>query len=204
MSPQQKKYILTIFGSLLLILGILAIFNSLRAGNPSQIIWMCYISLLLMGFGILKRNTFLIMSQVYILTIPLIVWNLDFFNWIIFDRALFGITDYFFVERAFSLGKVVSMQHVFSIPLAIFATYLIGRKRNDEWKFSLIQTTIIFFVSFLFTAPSLNVNCVFTRCIEISLGFPHQINWFILYFTMILLTAFILNQLPFLKPKKQH
>lgn len=199
---KYKDYFLNFFGVLLLTLGILAVYNSINTGLAFQIFWMCYISLILMGVGILSRNSFLVMSQIYILTIPLLIWNIDFFHWLIFDRALWGITDYFFVNPTFNLGKIVSLQHIYSVPLAVYCVYLIRRKRNDEWKLSLVQSTLIFFISFLFTPKYLNINCVFKKCIDISLGLPHQMNWFIIYFSTILVTAFIFNKILFLKVKK--
>ena len=84
------------------------------------------------------------MSQVYILTIPLLIWNIDFFYWLIFDKPLWGITDYFFVNNVFNLGKVISLQHLFTIPLSIYAANLIGVKRRDAWKWSFIQIILVF------------------------------------------------------------
>jgi len=197
-----ENLILNLIGVLFLGLGIAAILNSLHIRNPMQVFWMCYLSLLLMGIGILTRNPFLVMSQVYILAIPVFIWDIDFLYQLIIGQPLFGLTDYFFYERALNLGKVISLQHLFSVPLAIYSVYIIGRKRNDAWKWSFIQITLIYLAVTLFTAREKNINCVFDPCINFYSGLPYRLTWFIIFFTMTFITALVINNLPFLKVKK--
>lgn len=203
MRPHKKERLLTLFGLLLFFIGLTAVINTAFVlDQPTGIIWFCYIALLLMGWGVLQRNTFLIMSQVYILLIPMVVWNLDFWYQFITGSPLWGITNYFFVERALNIGKFISLQHFFSVPLAIYATILIGRTRTDEWKLSILEIFFLFIITRAITDPVQNINCVFYACVDISLGLPHEPTWFILYGAMIATTAVILNVLPGLRIKK--
>lgn len=204
MTIKDKKLnkILNLCGIFLLILGILAVLNSLYIKNPSQVFWMCYLSLILMGIGIIKRNTFLIMSQVYILAIPVLIWDIDFLYQLILQKPLFGLTNYFFYERTLNLGKIISLQHLFAVPLALYCVYTIGRKRTDAWKLSFIQITLNFIAVSLLTNPETNINCIFNPCINLYLGIPYKLTWFLIFFSLTFITAMILNNLSFLKIKK--
>lgn len=194
--------ILDIIGFVLFSLGVAAIMNSLFIKNPTQIFWGCYLGLIIMGVGIIKRSSFLIMSQVYILAIPLLFWDIDFLYWLLFNHPLFGITDYFFIERTLTISKLISLQHLFSIPFAIYATRKIGLERRDAWKWSFVQITLVYIIVSFFTLPESNINCVFEPCVNFSFGIPYRITWFIIFFGMTLLTAVIVNKFLIRKLKK--
>ncbi len=204
MKEQYKSVFLNVTGVFFLILGIIATVNSVYNSHPTQILYMCYLGLILIGIGILTRKSFIVMSQVYILAIPLLIWNIDFFHWLIFDKPLWGITDYFFVNLSFNLGKLISLQHLFTIPLSIYAASLIGVKRKDAWKWSFVQITLIFIAVSILSPPELNVNCVFEPCINISLGLPYELTWFLVIFAMTFITSVLLNYLPVIKVKKSE
>jgi len=188
-----EDIILNIVGILFLVLGIVAVLNSLYSKNLMQVFWACYLGLLLIGFGIIKRNSFIIMSQVYILAIPLILWDIDFLYWIIMQKPLWGITDYFFLERVLNLGKLISLQHLFTIPLSIYAVKKIGLKRRDAWKWSFIQITVVYILVSVLTTPEYNINCVFNPCINLYFGLPYRLTWFIIFFGMTSLTSVVIN-----------
>jgi len=197
-----KFLVLNILGVFFLILGIGAIVNSLYLRNLTQIFWMCYISLILIGVGILKKNSFLIISQINILAIPFIFWDIDFIYWLVFNQPLWGITDYFFLERTFTIGKVISLQHLFTVPIALYATHLIGLKRKDTWKFSMVQAVLVYIAVTIFTSPETNINCVFDPCINIYFGLPYRLTWFLIFFIMIIITTNVVNRLKFLRKDK--
>jgi hypothetical protein len=198
-NEKHKFLILNILGAFFLLLGILAISNSLYIKNPMQIFWMCYISLLIIGVGILTRNSFLIMSQVYILAIPVLIWNVDFLYQLIFQKPLWGLTNYFFYDRALNLGKFISLQHLYTVPIALYMVHLIGLKRRDAWKWSFVQTFFVYVAVSLLTTAETNINCVFNPCINIYFGIPYRLTWFLIFFTMIFVTAILVIKLPFLQ-----
>jgi hypothetical protein len=195
-SRENHFLILNLLGIVFLILGIGAIANSLYIENPSQIFWMCYLSLILIGFGILTRNSFLIVVQLNILAIPFIIWDVDFIYWIIFNRPLWGITDYFFLERTFTLGKIISLQHLFTVPISLLAVYLIKLKRKNSWVFSVIQISLVYLAVSLFTPKESNINCVFDPCINVHFGISYRLTWFIIFFLMIMATSYCINRIP--------
>jgi len=202
MNDSHKSIFLNVLGVFFIVLGFLAIARSIYNQIPTQILYMCYLGLILIGVGILMRNSFIIMSQVYILAIPLLVWNIDFLYQLIFGGPLWGITDYFFFDFSFTVDKLITLQHIFTIPLSIYAASLIGLKRKDAWKLSFAQIILVYIVVVLISPPELNVNCVFDPCINISLGLPYGVTWFLIIFSMTYLSSLLLNFLPIIKVKK--
>jgi len=193
MKKRNKIIILNLLGSYFLLLGITAIIRSIYRQTPSQILYACYIGTILIGIGILTKRSFIILSQVYILTIPLLIWDIDFIHWLIFNRPLWGITDYFFFDFSAILDKFVTLQHLYTIPISIYAVKLIGIKRKDAWKWSFIQIVAIFIAVITFSPQELNVNCIFYSCININYGLPYNLVWFLISFSMISITALFLN-----------
>ena len=198
-----KNILLNLLGIIFIIFGITAIFNSLLIENPFQIIWMCYIALILIGFGMIYKSSFLIASQLNIIAIPSLVWDIVFFYQLITKKPLFGITSYFFAEQGITLSKIVSIQHLFTIPLSLIAIYFIKLKYGDRdsWRLSMLQAIVVYVLVLLLTIPEKNINCVFKPCININLGFPYVFTWFLIILIQTFVTNFLINKL-FIKKKK--
>ena len=153
MDKKRKLFLLDLLGVFFLAWGIIAVANSFNNGNPTQVLYMCYLGLILIGIGILTKKSSIIMSQVYILAIPLLVWDIDFLYWLIFHQPLFGITNYFFLNPSFTIGKIISLQHLFTVPIAFYSAKIIGVKKKDAWKWSFIQIIVVFVLVVLFSNP---------------------------------------------------
>ena len=188
------KIILNLIGIFFILLGVIGILNYVRQGEYQIILWFCYLGMILLGTGILKRNSFLIVSQLNILAIPLILWSIDYIYYLINAESLLGLAGYFFVLES-ALQKVISSQHVFTLPLALYALYRIGVKRKDAWKVSIPLIIGFYFASILFTSEALNINCVYRSCFSFSFPGPHNIMWFVSAFLMIFISNFILVKL---------
>jgi hypothetical protein len=188
--------ILNLLGILFLFFGIWAIIdNILKVGvGIAPVLWMSYICLIVLGIAILKKDSSLIASQLAIITIPYVFWNIDFFHHLFTNQSLFGITDYFFTSGPLS-GKIIALQHIFNLPLSIYSMYLIGLKKSNFWIISFIQVTIVFFVSRLVTTYDQNVNCVYHNCANFNFGLPYVIEWFIAQLVMVSLTSWFLIKL---------
>ncbi|MFH1607739.1 MAG: hypothetical protein ABIA78_01260 [archaeon] len=193
MNKKTKFLLLDILGIFFLVWGIIAISVSMYNQNPTQVLYMCYLGLILIGVGILTKRSFIIMSQIYILAIPLIVWDIDFLHWLILNKPLFGITNYFFAEGHSIIGKIISLQHLFTVPVAIYASKIIGVKRKDAWKWSFIQIIFVYIFISLLSNPDININCVFNSCINVYFGLPYRLTWFIIIFGMTFLTSLGIN-----------
>jgi len=193
MQPKKKGRMLNSIGILLLIIGIAAIINTLHLGGGVMILWLCYIYLITVGISVLIRNPRLLAAQLNIISIPLIVWNIDFWYVFFTKKAFLGIADYFFLKGPI-IGKLITSQHLFSLPLAFFALYLIKLKRKDAWKISFIELIIVFIISYIFSNSTHNLNCVHRSCMTISFGPYYQILWFIVMFSLVLITNLIINK----------
>lgn len=204
MKEESKRIFLITLGIYFILLGIAAIILSFYNHNPSQILYACYVGLILIGIGILTKKSSIILSQVYLLAIPILIWDIDFVHWIIFKGPLWGITDYFFSNPPAILGNFVSLQHLYLVPLSIYALILMGVKRKDAWKWSLIELVIIYIAVLAFSTSALNVDCAFHPCVNINFGIPYPIVWFLVSFSMIGVTAIILNYFLWPKGLKNH
>lgn len=185
-----RRVFLYIIGIVFLIFGIASIVNSLYRGNIWQIFWICYAALLLFGVGAICRRELLIGSQLCILFIPVLIWNVDFVYQMISGRALWGITDYMF--HGIGISQIISLQHVFSIPLGMIALQLIRPKRFDFWKIAFVEVIVIFFVVVFFTSSGANVNCVFEPCVPFPFNFSYRVAWLLGFYGIILLTNLFL------------
>ncbi len=179
-----------IIGGLILLFGIGAIVNSVYQNYTEGILWFCYLGLILLGIGILIKSSLLIISQLNILAIPLIVWSIDFSYYFLTKKSLLGITDYFFTNRNI-FSQIISLQHILTIILIICIFRSIGRNKN-AWKLSIIQITLIYVLTKIFTSPSATINCVYRSCLSFSLK-PYNLIWFAFFFLMIFLTNTFFN-----------
>ncbi len=183
-----------LIGLIFLIFGVAAISNTLFHLDEglAPILWFSYIGLIVLAIGCFRRNGELIASQLCILTIPYVFWNIDFFTHLFSGASVWGTADYIFLEGDL-LGKIISIQHIFNIPLSFLALWLIGLKRRDFWKISFVEMVILFFVSRLFTDYEQNVNCVYHNCATFDLGIWYPLQWFLVYGLTILVTFWILK-----------
>jgi hypothetical protein len=161
-----SKVLLILIGLLFIIVGITAIVNSIIDNKPFQILWICYTSLIVIGIGILKRKPTLLVTQLNILAIPFLIWGLDFFYILITNKPLWGITNYFF-EIGRTLPKLVSLQHLFTLPLSLYVLSVTKINNSKTIIYSVVQLVLIFLISILATPQVENINCVFESCMTI-------------------------------------
>ena len=191
MDKNYIQKILPVAGVLFLVLGIFAYYNGFQNSGLAGVLWFSYTALFLIGIGILTRNSYLIGSQINIIFIPYIVWNIDFFYVLITSGSLWGITNYFFASRPI-LSQMITLQHLFIIPVSLVSLYFIKLKRNDFWKLSLIGVLISFLLIKIIN-PAENINCVFENCLPFQITLiPYPFVWFLTYIAMIFLTNFLL------------
>ena len=191
MNKDYIQKILSLVGVLFLALGVLAYYRGIQISGLAGVLWFSYTALLLIGIGILTKNSYLIGSQINIILIPYIFWNIDFFYVLITSENLWGITNYFFTSRPI-LSQIITLQHVFIIPVSLISLYFIKLKRNDFWKLSLVVLAVFFFLIRIIN-PAENINCVFENCLPFQITLiPYPLVWFLTYIAMIFLTNLLL------------
>lgn len=195
MHKRTKNIILTVFGITYVALGLFSFYNAFKYTETAGILWFSYLAFFLIGVGILTRKSELIASQLNIILIPYIVWNIDFLYVLITGNSLLGITNYFFVQKPL-IAQIITSQHIFTIPISLLAIYFIKIKNKSFWKFSLAQITIFYILIRALSAPEENVNCVFSSCLPFQVPETiYPLFWFLSYSAMIFLTTFTLNRI---------
>ncbi|MBD3247593.1 hypothetical protein GF378_03165 [Candidatus Pacearchaeota archaeon] len=206
---KYKKIYLKSTGIFLFLVGLIAIFLSFNRGAPSQALYFCYIGLLIIGAGIFFENIYFILTQINILLIPLIVWDIDYFYQLFSGKILWNLTNYMFNYERSWLADLVSLQHIYIIPLSLLAIYFIhliknSRKerkkqgkmltRKKAWIFSLVQLTLLFILTKIFTLKSDNINWVYSQeIIDVVFPWPYFITWFLFFGIISVATNYLLN-----------
>jgi hypothetical protein len=199
------KYIfLDFFGIYFILIAILAFYNAIFNLSPASVFWLSYFAFLFIGIGMILRKAYLIGSQLNIIFIPNIFWNIDFIYRIIKSESLLGLTDYFFKQGAPLISQIVTVQHLFIIPISIIAIYFIKLKRQDFWKLSIVQVFIIFILTRVFSDKELNINCVFTNCFSGTTNSLYPFQWFIIYILVIIISHCFLISFRSLRIKEPH
>ncbi len=181
MKRDLRKISLIVLGCFFIAYGIFALNFSVYIGQPGWAFWACYSGMILIGFGILINSGELILSQVNMLAVPLLFWNIDFFYRLIAGKYLWGITDYFFGDLMLP-ARLISLEHLFLVPLSLVALYFVKIKNTWAWKFSLVETVIFYILTRLFSNPADNINYAFSSAF---LPLPDG-RW---YFVWLLLTC---------------
>lgn len=190
------RIVVKLLGIFYILIGLTAIFYSLIVlKNVDQMFWYCYFAMIIMGIGLFIHDSSLIASQINYLFFPFLIWNLDFFYELVTGVPLFGITSYMF-EPSHIIPKIISFQHVFTIPVAIYFLAVFKLKRKTTWVFTIVQASIIYLISASLTHPANNINCVFRSCIPfIHAQIIYPFLWVIITFVMVLVTNYLLVKL---------
>lgn len=193
MNKKASIKLLNLIGAVFLVWGIIAVITSVVYSDEgvAPVLWMSYICLIILGIGVITKNPTLVASQITIIGIPYIIWNIDFFHHYFTGTELFGITNYFFKDIP-TIEKIIASQHIFNLPLSLYALHLIGLKNKGFWKISLFQITVVFFITRAVTDYEKNVNCVYRNCANFTFGLPHIYEWFVSYIILIALTSWFL------------
>ncbi len=172
-------------GVYLFVLGVAAMMYSVANPVIASWLWLSYITLVLIGLGMMMRIPELIAMQACIILIPVLFWDIDFVV-SAFGGKFLGLTTYFFDGSYASIGKFISLQHLYTLPIAIWSLWKMKLKR-DVWKWSFVEVAIVFVLSYFFTKPILNINCVFESCVPFiwAEGWKYLLAWVVLMGLMV-------------------
>ncbi len=190
--------LLNVLGIILILWGLAAVIYQINIQEAYFVLWFCYLGLIMTGIGIILRNDFIIAAQVAIFGIPLIIWSADFFSFLFTENFIWGITEYFFEDQT-KTGNLISIQHIFTLPVALFSLWMIKLKRKDFWVLSLFEVVVLYIVSRIFSTPEHNINCVFSSCFPADTPLPYAFDWFFFAFLMIFISSAVMVNLKFLR-----
>src|SRR3989344_4591136 len=198
MAKSLKNKLITFLAIFLIFFGAFAMLYGIYRGYPSWIFWFCYISMILIGIGALRKDSLLIAAQFNLLFFPLLFWNIDFFLVLFSGNSYLGIAGYFFEEMLLP-ARIISLEHLFLIPMILYLLYLIKIKKKDILKsyiISIFQVSLIFAVMKILNANIDNVNCVFENCYSfLNFLLPYAsytVLWFLVYFIILFVANIVL------------
>jgi len=192
----NQKIFLDLFGIFCLAYAAFAIANSLLFGHASWILYYCYVSALIIGLACLMRHKNLLVSQLYIITIPVMMWQIDFYYRLLVGNSLWQMTDYFFDWSLSLASQMISLGHLIILPLAWLSLFMISGRINNAWLISLIQVFILYFLVRFFTVYVENVNCVFYSCFPLPLVPDNEwywLSWWGINLSFILMVATLMK-----------
>jgi hypothetical protein len=175
--------------------------NILKAKQYHVFLYTCYVALPIIIFGLFKKNSNIILSQVILIAIPDLFWMFDFLYYIFSGNSLLGLVNYFPGELL--SWKITSLQHLYIVPLSLFALSKIKFKINYKILLISLFEIILIFLATLLVVPNTPVNCIDLKCINIPLTFlPPYVVWFMFNFGFTLISYFVITSIPFFVKKK--
>ncbi len=156
----KKERVLDILGLIFIVLGLISVISHVFFGNWRYAVWFCNHAMIIAGIAVLCRNRFWLTAMLNWALIPVGIWTIDFISALIFGYFPFGITQYMFEEPV----QIISLQHLFTVPLMLYAMHLLGKPARRAWVGTTIHGIIIWIISYFFITPDYNVNCAHHAC----------------------------------------
>lgn len=183
----QTKYL----GLFFILLGIITLFWHIFVLDWRYVFWFCNHAMLIVGWALLKKNRFWLTAMLNWSIIPVSLWVVDFLSKLLFGFYIFGITSYMFAQPFWK--NIVSLQHLFTVPLMLYALWLVGKPHPRAWIGTTLHGTTLWLISYFFIRQDYNVNCVHKACVSF-LDWPNYAFWWIIVgITMFFATNKILS-----------
>ena len=201
MKEKTKNVILYSIAGLFLIIVALVIHSYVQDKSYSAIFWACYTCMVLIAMGIFFRKSNLILAQICILLIPDLLWTTDFIFMIIRGSSLLGTSDYYFEKTRGLLFSILSLHHIFVVPLSLFALSLMKTKTNHKAILISFTQTIIFLTLGFIIGNGINFLPESEYYAYFPQFIPYPIIWLIVMF-LFSVASYILVNIPRLIKEK--
>lgn len=144
----------------------LAVFNLILHiylwGDWGELFWFCSVVSVILAYGLIKRNALIISMSLAAAIVAQPAWIIDYGMYVLFGYM--GRSALAFAEIPLFIELLSVIQHSVVIPLAIFGAYRFGYSRASlGWGLG-IYVFLLLSLTFFFTSPELNRNCVFYPC----------------------------------------
>jgi hypothetical protein len=129
MDQKKREDILEFIGFIFLGIYIYVFFLFISTNYIQFLFRGCYISILIITIGIFRKNSDLLLSQIFLILIPDLLWSIDFFSKLFFGNYLIGIDNSFFNLIPLS-RKILSLHHILVPLLSLTALSLIKSSKK--------------------------------------------------------------------------
>jgi hypothetical protein len=184
----NKNILLNLIGWFLVLLGIFNAYIHITTDNGLFLLWYCNHISILGGILILLRKRSWLNAVINVGLIPVLFWIADYFSNSMFNYNLFGFVGYVFAEKNPFLFFLY-LQHIYVIPLMIFALYLLGGAMKNAWKNSTIYGVFLFGIGWFFD-PAYNMNCSRKLCVSF---FPNNLLFLVVQYLIMIGFGFLSN-----------
>ena len=183
-NKKSKSYL--IIGSIVLLIATVDLVLGIKYDPLEDLLWFSNTILFLLAFAYILRSR-LLMGSILISSIVEIPWTIDFISHVLFNKGIFGnVTGYMFnIYGAGSLRFYIEMNHLLVIPLALYGAYKIGI-HEKSYLISSAHATLLNTLTFLFTNPEKNINCIEHLCFIKSNPFAINPTFYFIIWTLVL------------------
>jgi len=185
-----KNFLLNCNGILLVIMGIIRIFQLIFFGEPVHIFWFCNHILIFMGVAILFRSSFWAMAEFSLLFFGQFFWMISFLLYWIFGFVIPGSSAYLIYDSVF-INLISILIHFLTLPLGFVAIILLNTKSKFAWigssaHFLLLLPFLLYF------GAEYNLNCVLKPCFNFIPNFSLYPLFVILAYLFLTIIPIIL------------
>jgi hypothetical protein len=132
----------------------------LRHYGPANFLWFSDVALLATALGLWLESSLVVGTMTVAVTLPEILWNVDFLACLFTGRAPLGMAAYMFDRR---LPRYLRGLSLFHVVLPVLLLWSVARLGYDPRALPVqtISGTLLMILSYTLTAPSQNINWVF-------------------------------------------
>ena len=128
--------------------------------GPQNFLWICDLCNFIILIALWTENRLLFSSQIVAVLIIDVLWSIDVASAILTGTHIIGGTEYMFNPAIPGYIRLMSLFHVFTPPLLIYAVLRLGYDRRGIMLQSGL-TWIVLLLTFLYTEPVHDINWVF-------------------------------------------
>lgn len=163
----MPKLFWKISGSLFIVWGVIyeSILIHHYGWNQGMYLWLCNLSVVLAGIGLLLESKNLIVALLCPLFLTQSVLLVDLVTRALIGHDLLGLTEELYQPGIRLYEFAFSMHHLFLLPLLIFAAFLLENKKSTAGRWVLGLSLVILPLSYFIFPPEQNINCMHAPCI---------------------------------------
>ena len=188
----KSDQFIVLFGYIFLIFGIFEfIFKIYIFGfKEFDFLWFCSITLFILGFGMILKNSVLLNSFLSIALLVQPFWILDYIWLTFFNTPLNGVSSFVFSSGYSFLQFILNARHMYMIPFGFFSVFVISRRSRGSYLFIPIFIILLLSSSYLLAPKYSNLNCVFESCLDVFSKIKDPYYFFFYTTVTIILSLF--------------